>query len=129
MASTENLYKAGRMDRKVKDICDLFMLHPVLSMKGSQIVCSSIYPGTCGHAYLKYIRRQLRGKRNIDTRLLFFTYAGLNYKTKQKILDEVNKYQKFEKIIEQQASAAISSNCGVGAFGLLFMKKERGRYL
>lgn len=129
VASTENLYKAGRMDRKVKDICDLFMLHPVLSMKGSQIVCSSIYPGTCAHAYLKYIRRQLRGKRNIDTRLLFFTYAGLNYKTKQKILDEVNKYQKFEKIIEQQASAAISSNCGVGAFGLLFMKKERGRYL
>lgn len=129
VAGTENLYRAGRMSRKVKDICDLFMLRPVLSMKGSQIVCSGIYPGTREQAYLKYIRRQLKGKRNIDTRLLFFTYAGLNYKTKQKILNEVNKYQKFDKIIEQQASAAISSNCGVGAFGLLFMKKEKGRYL
>ncbi len=48
---------------------------------------------------------------------------------KQKVLNEINKYQKFDKIIEQQASAAISSNCGPGAFGLLFMKKERGRYL
>lgn len=129
VASTENLYKAGRMDKKVKDICGLFMLHPVLSMKGSQIVCTGVYPGTQEHAYYKYIRKQLKGRRNIDTRLLFFTYAGLDYKTKQKILEEVNKYQKFDKIIEQQACAAISSNCGTGAFGLLFMKKERGRYL
>ncbi len=129
VAGTENLYRSGRMDKKVKDLCDLFMLHPVLSMKGSQIVCSGIYPGTQEHAYSKYIRKQLKGRRNIDTRLLFFTYSGFNYKTKQKILEEINQYQKFDKIIEQQASAAISSNCGTGAFGLLFMKKERGRYL
>lgn len=129
VANTENLYKAGRMNKNIKDICDLFMLHPVLSLKGSQIVCSNVYPGTQEHAYLRYIRRQLKGRRNIDTRVLFFTYAGFNYKMKQKILNEINKYQKFDKIIEHQASAAISSNCGTGAFGLLFMKKERGRFL
>lgn len=117
------------MNKNIKDICDLFMLHPVLSLKGSQIVCSNVYPGTQEHAYLRYIRRQLKGRRNIDTRVLFFTYAGFNYKMKQKILNEINKYQKFDKIIEHQASAAISSNCGTGAFGLLFMKKERGRFL
>ncbi len=129
VADTWNLYKAGRMNKKVKDICDLFMLHPVLVMKRSQIVCSTVYPGTQEHAYLKYIRKQLKGRRNIDKRVLFFTYAGFSYKMKQKVLNEINKYQKFDKIIEQQASAAISSNCGPGAFGLLFMKKERGRYL
>lgn len=129
VANTDNLYKSGRMDKNIKDICDLFMLHPVLSMKGSQIVCSGVYPGTQEHAYLKYIRKQLKGRRNIDTRVLFFTYAGFSYKMKQKIINEINKYQKFDKIIEQQASAAISSNCGTGAFGLLFMKKEKGRYL
>jgi len=129
VADTGNLYKAGRMNKKVKDICNLFMLHPVLVMKRSQIVCSTVYPGTQEHAYLKYIRKQLKGRRNIDKRVLFFTYAGFSYKMKQKVLNEINKYQKFDKIIEQQASAAISSNCGPGAFGLLFMKKERGRYL
>ncbi|MCI9079962.1 MAG: DegV family EDD domain-containing protein [Lachnospiraceae bacterium] len=129
VADTGNLYRAGRMNKNVKDICDLFMLHPVLSMKGSQIVCSSVYPGTQEHAYLKYIRKQLKGRRNIDTRVLFFTYSGFSYKMKQKILNEINRYQKFDRIIEQQASAAISSNCGSGAFGLLFMKKEKGRYL
>lgn len=127
VASTENLYKAGRLGSKVRDICDVFMLHPVLSMKDSKIVCSSVYPGTQKHAYVKYIRRQLKGRKNIDTRLLFFTYAGLSYKMKQQILEEINKYQKFEHIIEQQASAAISSNCGIGAFGVLFIKKEKGK--
>jgi len=42
---------------------------------------------------------------------------------------EAMEFGLIDKIIEQQASAAISSNCGPGAFGLLFMKKERGRYL
>jgi len=103
VADTGNLYKAGRMNKKVKDICDLFMLHPVLVMKRSQIVCSTVYPGTQEHAYLKYIRKQLKGRRNIDKRVLFFTYAGFSYKMKQKVLNEINKYQKFDKIIEQQA--------------------------
>ena len=127
VAHTNNLYRAGRMSKKVKDVCDLFLLHPVLSVKGSKIACSAVYSGTQEHAYIKYIRKQLKGRRNIDTRVLFFTYSGFSYKMKQKILSEINKYQKFDKIIEQQASAAISSNCGVGAFGLLFMKKEKGR--
>ncbi len=127
VAHTNNLYRSGRMSKKVKDVCDLFLLHPVLSVKGSKIACSAIYSGTQEHAYIKYIRRQLKGRRNIDTRILFFTYSGFSYKMKQRILKEINKYQKFDKIIEQQASAAISSNCGVGAFGLLFMKKEKGR--
>ncbi len=82
VADTGNLYKAGRMNKKVKDICDLFMLHPVLVMKRSQIVCSTVYPGTQEHAYLKYIRKQLKGRRNIDKRVLFFTYAGFSYKMK-----------------------------------------------
>jgi len=125
VASTNNLYKAGRMNRNVREICDAFMLHPVLSMKNSRIACSGIYTGTQARTYVKYIRRQLKGRKNIDTRILFFTYAGFSYKMKQKVLDEINKYQKFERIIEQQASAAISSNCGAGAFGLLFMKKEK----
>lgn len=125
VANTDNMYKAGRMSSKVKEICDAFMLHPVLSMKESKIVCCGIYSGTQEHACIKYIRKQLKGKKNIDTRLLFFTYAGFSLKMKKKVLEEVSKYQKFDKIIEQQASAAISSNCGVGAFGLLYMKKDK----
>ncbi len=35
VAHTNNLYRSGRMSKKVKDVCDLFLLHPVLSVKGS----------------------------------------------------------------------------------------------
>ena len=62
------------MSKKVKDVCDLFLLHPVLSVKGSKIACSAIYSGTQEHAYIKYIRRQLKGRRNIDTRVFIFLH-------------------------------------------------------
>lgn len=124
VSSTDGLYRGGRINKFVKVICDAFQLHPVLSMHDSRIVCSSICTGSTHQAYRKYVRRQMRGKRNIDTRILFFTYAGCSSKLREEMLAEVERYQKFDLVIEQKASAAISSNCGLGTFGLLYLTRK-----
>ena len=63
------------------------------------------------------------GKKNIDTRVLFFTYAGCSVELRRELLAEVEKYQSFDRVIEQKASAASTSNCGLGTFGLMYLKK------
>jgi DegV family protein with EDD domain len=125
VGSTESLYKSGRMKKSVKQICDLFLLHPVLVLKKSSIVAGQIYAGTLKHAYKQYIRSRLKGKKDIDTRILFFTYSGCSAALREEMLAEISRYQQFDRIVEQQASAAISSNCGLGTFGLLYMTKEK----
>ncbi|MEG1991816.1 MAG: hypothetical protein RR056_00395, partial [Acetivibrio sp.] len=60
----------------------------------------------------------------IDTRIMFVNYAGISVEMQNKILEEISKYNKIEKIIMQQSSATISSNCGFGTFGLLFIQKK-----
>ena len=124
VASCDSLYRGGRINGNIKRLCDLLLLYPALSMRDSRLVCSGVFSGSLAHAYRGYIRSHMR-KRNIDQRVLFLTYCGCSTKLREEIRAEVEKYHHFEHIIEQQASAAISSNCGLGSFGLLYIKKER----
>ena len=39
--------------------------------------------------------------------------------------EEIEKYQKFERIVVQKASATISTNCGLGTMGVLYIKKGK----
>ena len=44
------------------------------------------------------------------------------------IEEEIRKVAYFENVIFQQASAAISSNCGPGTFGILYFLKSNKSY-
>ena len=75
--------------------------------------------------YTDYIRDNFKGKKNIDTRILFITYAGCSSRQLKEFKEEIEKYQKFERIVVQKASATISSNCGLGTMGVLYIKKGK----
>ena len=71
----------------------------------------------------RYVRRTLQDTRNIDRRILFITYSGMDEKKLRYIQDLVQQYCPFERVYLQKASSAIASNCGPGSFGLLFMRR------
>ena len=80
--------------------------------------------GNFSHAAKKYIRRTLQDTRNIDRRILFITYSGMDEQKIQYIQNLVKQYCPFERVYLQKASSAIASNCGPGSFGLLFMRRD-----
>ena len=124
--SAESLYRNGKIGYNVMKICETFDLRLVLSLKKSKLMLSGIKSGNMKRVYADYIKDQFKGKKNIDTSILFITYAGCNTKQLKEIKEEVLKYQKFDRIEFQKASATISSNCGLGCMGVLYMKKGRG---
>ena len=124
--SAEALYRNGKISYNVMRICDVFDLHLVLSTKKSKLCLTGIKSGSMKRVYTDYIREQFKGKKNIDTRLLFITYAGCSTKQLREFKEEVLKYQKFERIEFMKASATISSNCGLGCMGVLYIKKGKG---
>ena len=71
-----------------------------------------------------YVRQLLLDTRNIDRRILFITYSGMDEKKLQYIQALVEQYCPFERVYLQKASSAVASNCGPGAFGLLFMRRD-----
>ena len=76
------------------------------------------------HMIKHYVRKVLLDSRNIDRRILFITYAGLEDRSIAYIQKLVKQYCPFERVYLQKASSAIACNCGSGSFGLLFMKKN-----
>lgn len=122
--STHMMCQAGQIHKRVQVICDALLLHPVIALRKSRMVVRGMEMGDFERVAKRYIRKQLLNARNIDRRILFITYAGMNAKQIQYIRDQVEQYCSFERVYLQKASSAISSNCGPGSFGLLFMKKN-----
>ena len=119
--STEYLARSGRISSKINTICKAFLLHPVLILKNSSMKVGAIKIGTRNYVRKKYIASALRTVREIDANTLFITHAGLTMEELTEIERQVRNKMAFKNIIYQKASSAISTNCGPGAFGLLFM--------
>ncbi len=122
--STHMMCQAGRISKKIQILCDALLLHPVLVLRKSRMVVGSMEMGNFSHVAKKYIRKTLQETRNIDRRILFITYSGMDEKRLQYIQNLVQQYCPFERVYLQKASSAIASNCGSGSFGLLFMRRD-----
>ena len=122
--STHMMCQAGRISKRIQVMCDSLLLHPVIVLRKSKMAVGSMEVGDFAHAAKGYIRKVLRDERSIDRRILFITYAGMDEKKLDYIQYLVRQYCPFERVYLQKASSAIASNCGPGAFGLLFMRKN-----
>ncbi len=124
---TDSLYRNGRVSKEMKKLCDVVGLRPILHLNQGSLKLRGMRIGSIENVRKQYIRHRLAAKKKIDNRLLFITYAGCTVKELEEIKKEVERCMKFERIIFQKASATISCNCGVGAFGLLYMRKRQKR--
>ncbi|MEY8338730.1 DegV family protein [Lachnospiraceae bacterium 62-35] len=124
--NTHMMCQNGKISRRVQVICDALLLHPVIILWNSKMVVGGMEMGSFTHVARRYVRKVFANTRNIDRRILFITYVGLDTKSVQYIQTLVQQYCSFEHIYLQKASSAIASNCGPGSFGLLFMKKNSG---
>lgn len=120
--STETLYRNGKVGAAVHKLCRGLNLHPVLRMSQNKLKLWKIEVGNMHRVNRSYVKKLLHHSKEIDTRLLFLTYAGCTVRQMDEVLAEVEKYVKFDRIILQKASATVSSNCGVGTFGLMFIR-------
>ncbi|MBD5487374.1 MAG: DegV family EDD domain-containing protein [Lachnospiraceae bacterium] len=123
--STAALYRNGKVSAAVHKVCSSLNLHPVLHMSQNELKLWKIeMGGNMKYVRSRYVKKLLRHGKQIDTSVLFLTYAGCTVHQIEEILEEVEKYMHFDRIITQKASATVSSNCGVGVFGLMFVKKK-----
>ena len=122
--STHMMCRAGRISKRVQILCDALLLHPILELRHSKMVVGDMKMGSFKHVTRSYIRKVLMDTRNIDRRILFITYAGMEEQSLEYIKELVQQHCPFERVYLQKASSAISCNCGPGSFGLLFMKKN-----
>ena len=121
--STDYLYRNGQVSKRVGSLSKLLMLHPVLTLKKGRISLQTVRIGNYENSVMRYVRSALKNSGRIDTRRLFITHAGCTVKMIAQIRAEVDKLCKFDEVIVTQTSATVSSNCGPGTVGLMYIRK------
>ncbi len=121
--NTNYLARAGRLSPVVDYIAQLFSLHPVIALKKGKMSAWRIFSGDQNHIRHSYIIKALANPNAIDKSLVFITHADLSGKELQKIEQIVQNRVHFDKVIFQKASSAVTANCGLGAFGIIFATK------
>ncbi len=128
ISNTDYMTRRGLIPTGVNRFFKMFSLHPVLRVKNEKLGVGRILIGTREKCFKKYINSTLSLNSHPDTELVFVTYTGLEEDQLQWIKEEVEKRVKFKHMVFQKASAGITSNCGPGVFGLIFMSKGEKSY-
>lgn len=123
--NAEYLYYNNKVSKLVRDVCDIFKLHPILEIRDGKLCLKNVYIGEYERAAEKYIKRILSDAGQIETQNGFITYAGCSEDLLDRVQKEVETFVSFENLYRKQASATVSSNCGPKTFGILFVKKEK----
>ena len=123
--NADYLARNGLVPSYVQKLCRAFNVHPVLCMRDGKIKLLTVFFGDYEKACRRYIKRMLNSERHIDTKCAFVTHVGCSVKLLKAIRAEADKHCVFKNFRVTNASATISSNCGPGTFGILFMAEEK----
>ncbi len=126
--TTEYMARRGLVSAKVHQIAKTLSLHPSLAVKNDKSGLGGIWVGSTRRAYRKYIQKAFPVDIIPDSDVVFITYADVSMDTLLWIREEISKVAFFEHVVFQKASAAISSNCGPGTFGILYFVKSNRSY-
>ena len=70
-----------------------------------------------------YVKDRLTAEANIDTKRIFITHSGVDQATIDQVRATVESCMKFDEILVTRAGCTISSHCGDGTLGILYMHK------
>ncbi len=126
--TTEYMARKGLVSKWVDSLARSLYLHPCLSIKNNRSRIGGIWMGSQRRAYKRYISRAFPVDVIPDPDVVFITYADVPTSILLWIKEEISKIAFFEHVVFMQASAAISSNCGPGSFGILYFVKTNKSY-
>ena len=71
-----------------------------------------------------YVTERLQNREDIDKHRIFITHTRCSEETVNAVRDKINELQPgFEEILETTAGCTVTSHCGPGTLGVLFIRK------
>ena len=115
------LYRGGRCSGVSAFFGSALHIHPRIAVVDGSMHPEKKYRGNTSRCIMNYVRDMEEDLKNAAPERVFITHSGCDRKT----LDEVKSYLEglnhFEEILETRAGSVISSHCGPGTLGVLFI--------
>ena len=121
--TVEYLYKGGRCSGAARLASNLFKIHPSIDMVEGKLVPKKNYRGTLKKCIEKYVLDLVEEYKSYDDTRVFITHASASDYVVSLIKEVVSKNFSFKEIIVTVAGSVVTSHCGQGTLGVLFIKK------
>ncbi|MDO5156827.1 MAG: DegV family protein [Eubacteriales bacterium] len=115
------LYNNGKISKGIRDICNFFMFHPVLCVKEGRICLEYLYHGPFEKTRKRYVKKMAKKMKNSHCEYAFVSYAFIPNSDLEEIKEIVLKHCQMDRLLANEVSVTISSNCGPGAIGVFFL--------
>ncbi len=123
VTTPETLSRNGRIGKPFSAACRMFNMYPVIVMNQSRMKLTSVMFGSPEKVYRKFIKKQLKKITVLDGKECCLAHACLTVKQQNEYVQQIKKYQYFERVFAQKTSATIISDYGMGFFGIMFMRQ------
>ena len=118
------LRKGGRCSALAALGANLLSLRPCIEVKGGKMGVGKKYRGTFEKCIMQYVKERLEGRTDLNTKRIFITHPPFEYHgLVDAVRKEIGKYAKFDEVLETNAGCTVSSHCGPGTLGILFIRK------
>ena len=119
----EFLWKGGRCSGLSAMGANLLKLKPCIEVKDGKMVVGKKYRGQLGNVHGEYIENCLKGRTDLDLSLIFITHSGIEQQYIDRAVAKVKQVQPFQEVIVTKAGCSVSSHCGPGTLGIIYMRK------
>ena len=115
--------KGGRCSAVTMLGANLLRLRPCIQVKDGKMGVGKKYRGSFEKCVRDYITDRLAGRTDLDLRRVFITHSGVSSEIEALAVQTVRSLQPFEEVCVTRAGCTVSSHCGPGTLGVLFIEK------
>jgi DegV family protein with EDD domain len=118
------LQRGGRCSSVAAIAGGLLKLHPKIVVENGKMIASKKYRGSIDSAILKYVADLEEELAKAKKDRVFITHSGCDKELIDKVREKLEALNRFDEILVTRAGSVISSHCGPGTLGVLFMEEE-----
>lgn len=118
------LHRGGRCSGVAALAGGALKLHPKIMVENGAMKPDKKYRGKMSSAILSYAKELEPQLKNAKTDRVFLTHSGCTEEIIQSIYDFLKELNLFDEILITRAGGVISSHCGPGALGVLFIENN-----
>ena len=115
------LHRGGRCSGLAALAGGALKLHPQIVVKDGKMDVAKKYRGNMKKVLLEYTKEMTDALMQAKKNRVFITHSGCDKEVVDSIREYITGLNVFEEIIETTAGGVISSHCGPGTLGVLFI--------
>ena len=122
--SLDYLHKGGRVSGMVKVAAAAFKIHPLIMMENGQLVPGKKYKGKMSVLIKQYVEDLKERYPSYDKTRCFVTHSFADKEVVDAAKAKVAELFEFDEVLETVAGSIVTSHCGKGTLGVLFIYNE-----